>query len=248
MTALTGLLARLRLARTLATIDTRHHDVGAFVAALFAEGADIVEIRDAHASLAALRTAVDTAQRVAMQQNKLVAVSGDIDVARAVMADVLVGGPDLDPGLAHARLHEYALVGLPASTADDCRHLAESEAVDFALVGPVAQPRGTAGAEIDLDLVRTAARELPLGEVTATPWFATVDSSGSRLAEVVAAGARRASLVVTGEKDLPAVGRVADALRHAWGADPALEDFAFRVLSNPGPPARFRSPTEPTTW
>ncbi|MBI4900515.1 MAG: thiamine phosphate synthase [Actinobacteria bacterium] len=248
MTALTGLLARLRLARTLVTIDTRHHDVAAFAAALFAQGADIVELRDPHAPLAALRTAVEAAQRVAMPLNKLVAVSGDIEVARAVMADVLVGGPDLDPGLAHARLHEYALVGLPASTADDCRHLAESDAVDFALVGPVTLSSGTAGAEADLDLVRVAARQMPLGEVTATPWFALVDSSGSRLAEVVAAGARRAGVMVTGEKDLPLVGRVAETLRHAWQADPALEDFALRVLSNPGPPARFRTAPEPTTW
>ncbi len=243
-----GLRTRLRLARTLVIIDTRHDDVAAFVGALFAAGADIVQVRDRTASLHAIRTVVETAQRIAMPLNKLVAVSGDVDVARSVMADVLVGGRHLDPGLAHARLHEYALLGLPAATADDCRQLAESDDVDFALVGPVEMGSGTDAGAADLDLVRAAARAMPLGRVEATPWFALGDVNGERLAEVLAAGARRLARVVAGEPDLADLRRVAGALRHAWDEDPALEDFAFRVLSNPGPPARLRPRTEPTTW
>ncbi|HET7725314.1 MAG TPA: thiamine phosphate synthase [Propionibacteriaceae bacterium] len=246
MTALMGLRARLRLARTLVVVDARQDDLPSFSRDLFAAGADIVVLRDPGASVAALRAALDGVQRVAMPLNKLVAVTGDLEAARAVMADVLVGDDDLDPGLAHGRLHEYALVGVPARSARDLPHLAESADVDFVLLGS----EDVAGPEQghELDLVRTAAHVMPVADPQGTPWFAACDPSGQRLPALVVAGARRVALTVATDADAARLEQVGRLLRRAWQDDPALEDFAFRVLSNPGPPARFRSPTEPTGW
>ena len=241
-----GLRSRLRLARTLVVVAARHHDAAAFASDLFAHGADIVAVRDPHASREALRRTVVSAQRVAMPLNKLVAVIGDLEAARAAMADVLVASGDLDPALAHARLHEYALVGVPAAEAEDLPHLGESHDVDFVLLS-TGDVTGRTGAT-DLDLVRAAAEAMPVADPHGTPWFVPCELTGERMPDLVAAGARRVALTVDAEADLTRVGHIADALRLAWQDDPALEDFAFRVLSNPGPPARLRSPTEPTTW
>jgi thiamine-phosphate pyrophosphorylase len=247
VTALMGLDARLRLARTLVIIDTAHDDIASFVSALFAQGADIIQFRDPGASMDRVRAAVETAQRIAMPMNKLVAVTGDLNLARQVMADVLVGGPDLDPGLAHARLHEYALVGAPAFDADGCRRIAESDAVDFALVGPVHLASGTATAP-GTGLVRIAAEAMPVGDPKGTPWFAVGGITPDRLGDVIAAGARRAGIVVTGEAGLVAVGRVSSALRQAWNDDPALQDFAFKALSTASLAVGFRRLSGPASW
>jgi hypothetical protein len=55
-------------------------------------------------------------------------------------------------------------------------------------------------------------------------------------------------VVVTGEDDLLAVGRVSSALRQAWAGDPALQDFAFRALSTGSRASGFRSMSDPTPW
>ena len=248
VTALMGLDAKLRLARTLVVVDTRHDDVAAYVSALYAQGADIIQVRDDEAPLDWLRTVVETAQRIAAPLNKLVAVTGDVDVARQVMADVLVGGPDLDPGFAHARPHEYALVGLPASTADDCRRIAGSEATEFAVVGPLQLVAGSAATAPGLDLVRVAAELMPVADPDGTPWFATGGFAADRIEEVVAAGARRAGLVMTDRTDIADVGRVSTALRRVWAADPSLDGFAFRALSRPSRVAGSRKLSGPTSW
>ena len=243
-----GLGAKLRLSRTLVIIDTRHGDIAAYVSALFAQGADIIQVRDPAASLETIRTVVETAQRIAMPLNKLVAVTGDLEVARQVMADVLVGGPDLDPGMAHARLHEYALVGVPAFTADDCRRIAGSGTLEFALVGPVHLPSGSTATAPGLDVVRVAAQTMPVSDAQGTPWFAVGGITPDGLADVIAAGARRAGIVVTGESDLADVGRVSAALHHAWTDDPSLTDYAFRALSSPSRVASLRPLSKPTSW
>ena len=243
-----GLEAKLRLAKTLVIIDTHHDDVAAFVSALYAEGADMIQVRDPHAPFDALRKVVAPAQRIAMPMNKLVAVTGDLEVAKRVMADVLVGGPDLDPGLAHARLHEYALVGAPAFTADDCRRIAGSETIEFALVGPVHLPSGATATAPGLDLVRVAAEAMPVADVAGTPWFAVGGVTADRLDAVIVAGARRAGVVVTGNEDLADVGRVSTALRKAWSDDPTLQDYAFRALSATPRAAGFRSLSGPASW
>lgn len=248
VTALMGLDAKLRLARTLVIIDTRHDDISALVSALFAQGADMIQLRDPAASLDTLRKVVETAQRIALPLNKLVAVTGDIEVGRQLMADVLVGSADLDPGMAHARLHEYALVGAPAFTADDCRRIAGSDTIEFALVGPVHLPAGSAATAPGLDLVRVAVETMPVADVTGTPWFAVGGITPDRLPEVIAAGARRAAVVVTREPDLVDVGRVSAALRQAWADDPTLQDYAFRALSTGSRAAGFRTMSNPSSW
>ncbi len=231
VTALMGLGAKLRLARTLVIVDTHHDDIPTFVSALLDAGADIIQFRDPDAPLAVVGTAVLTAQQIAMPRNKLVAVTGDLVLARAVMADVLVGGPSLDPGLAHARMHEYALVGAPVYDPASCYGVSSDHHVDFALVGPVHLPEGSPVAAPGLDLVRAAAGAMPAGDAAGTPWFAVGGLTAGNVSEVIAVGARRVGVVVEGEGDLPAVTAISTTLGKAWEGDPDLHDFAFRVLS-----------------
>jgi len=87
-----------------------------------------------------------------------------------------------------------------------------------------------------------------VGDPKGTPWFAVGGITPDRLGDVVAAGARRAGIVVTGEADLVAVGRVSSALRQAWNDDPALQDFAFKALSTGSRAAGFRSLSGPASW
>ncbi len=143
VTALMGLGAKLRLARTLVIVDMRHDDMDGYVSKLFEAGADMIQFRDPDAPLAQIGAAVVAAQQAALTRNKLVAVTGDLVLAKAVMADVLIGGPNLDPGLAHGRLHEYALVGLPVFNPADLYSIGSSQDVDFALVGPVYMAAGS---------------------------------------------------------------------------------------------------------
>jgi thiamine-phosphate pyrophosphorylase len=243
-----GLGAKLRLARTLVIVDARHEDFPTFVSALFHAGADIIQVRDPEASLATVGTAVVAAQQIAMPRNKLVAVTGDLVLAKAVMADVLVGGPTLDPGLAHARMHEYALVGAPVFDGASCYSVASDHNVNFALVGPVYLPHGSPVAAPGLDLVRAAVGAMPAGDASGTPWFAIGGLTPDRIDEVIAAGARRAGIVVSGEAGLAAVTAISTALREAWDADPDLHDFAFRVLTAESPAGRVRSFSEPIGW
>lgn len=231
VTALMGLGAKLRLARTLVIVDMHHDDIDGFVEAVFDAGADMVQFRDSDAPLGRIGAAVQAAQQVALPRNKLVAVTGDLVLAKAVLADVLVGGPGLDPSLAHNRMHEYALVGLPVFSAADCDSVATSPEVDFALVGPVHLPAGTAVAAPGPALLRAAASTMPVGDPSGTPWFAVGGITGANIADAVDAGARRAGVVVTGDADLATVTAVAAALSGAWNTDPELKDFAFRVLS-----------------
>jgi thiamine-phosphate pyrophosphorylase len=230
VTALMGLGAKLRLARTLAIVDMRHDDIEGFVSKLFEAGVDMIQFRDPDAPLAQIGAAVVAAQQVALMRHKLVAVTGDLVLAKAVMADVLVGGRGLDPGLAHGRLHEYALVGLPVFNPADCYYISSSPDVDFALVGPVHMAPGSLAPAPGLVLVREAAAAMPAGDPAGTPWFAVGGITAANIGEVIDAGARRAGLVVTGDADLAAVETVSSALRAAWDADPDLKDFAFRVL------------------
>ncbi len=231
VTALMGLGAKLRLARTLVIVDMRHEDLDSYVSKLFDAGADMIQFRDPDAPLAQIGAAVVAAQQAALTRNKLVAVTGDLVLAKAVMADVLIGGPSLDPGLAHGRLHEYALVGLPVFNPADLYSIGSSQDVDFALVGPVYMAAGSLAPAPGLPLIREAAAAIPAGDPSGTPWFAVGGVTASNIGEVIDAGARRAGLVVTGDADLAAVAAVSSALHASWDADPDLKDFAFRVLS-----------------
>jgi len=160
---------------------------------------------------------------------------------------LVLGSRDLDPAAAHARLHEYALVGVPAYEPRDCDEAARSHA-DFALVGPVYVRDSSSVSASGLDLVRAAARSLPVHDEAGTPWFAVGGITPQRIDAVIDGGARRAGIVVSGEQDLDAVRQVATALRTSWESEPEFADFAFRVLSGPTRAAGLASRQEPTTW
>lgn len=234
-----GLIPKLRLAKTLVVIDTHLENPTEFVTSIFDHGADMILVRDQAASLDVMRNVVETAQRIAMPRNKLVAVTCDVEVAREVMADVFIGGPDQDAGLAHSRLHEFALVGLPVFDQDACRRISTDDNVELAMVGPVNLPPGTTAKAPGLDLIRFAAEVLPVADAEGTPWFAVGGITPETLAEVIAVGARRVGVVVSGEADLPIVRQVSTALAQAWADDPHLVGFAFKALSNRASVASF---------
>jgi thiamine monophosphate synthase len=89
---------------------------------------------------------------------------------------------------------------------------------------------------------------MPVADVAGTPWFAVGGITADLLGEVIAAGARRAGVVVTGEDDLADVGRVSIALRKAWSEDPSLQDYAFQALSATPRAAGLRKLSGPASW
>ncbi len=245
-----GLDARLRLARTIVVTGTlgggdvfRDH-----VVELFRAGADIVQLRDTQASRETLLDSLEVTRSAAMQLSKTVAVTSDVDLAKEFGADLLVlPASGMDPGLAHAKLHEYALVGRSVHDEKAAEAAAKDSEINFALVGPVYLPANAPFPAPGLDLVRAAAERMPVGEVAGTPWFATGGVDLSTIDEILANGARRVSITVDSPDDAAVVKQLADRLRLAWVQDPALKDYAFGVFGMGAPRATFRS-SGPTAW
>lgn len=243
--------AKLRLARTIVVTGTLGggETFSRHVADLLEAGADIVQVRDPQASPTVLREALATAQAVALPRNASVAVTSDLELARDVSADLLVlPAKSTDPGLAHARLHQYALVGKSVHDEAGLTAAAADHEVNFALVGPVYLPAGAPFPAPGLGLVREAAQRMPVFDTQGTPWFATGGIDPGTVGEVVEAGARRVSIAVDSPDDTAAVKQTADALRLAWVQDPALKSFAFEVFGMGTPSASLLFAPQPTPW
>ncbi|MGE0215484.1 thiamine phosphate synthase [Mycolicibacterium sp.] len=174
-------------------------DLAEFADAALAGGVDVIQLRDkgspgeqrfgpleARAELAALEVLADATRR----HGALLAVNDRADIARAAGADVLHLGQD-DLPLAVARdIVGRIVIGRSTHDADQVR-AAVAEDVDYFCVGPCwptpTKPGRTAPG---LDLVRAAAA-LQVDK----PWFAIGGIDADRVAEVVAAGARRIVVV-----------------------------------------------------
>jgi thiamine-phosphate pyrophosphorylase len=175
-------------------------DLAEFADAALAGGVDIIQLRDknspgeqrfgpleARHELEALEVLAEAARR----HDVLLAVNDRADIALAAGADVLhLGQDDLPLPIARDIIGPGPLIG--RSTHDLAQvKAAAAEAVDYFCVGPCwPTPTKPGRPSPGLDLVRAAA-ELAMHK----PWFAIGGIDEQRLAEVLAAGARRIVVV-----------------------------------------------------
>lgn len=236
MTALTSLSDRFRTARLYLCTDARQDqgDLPEFLAAAFAGGVDVVQIRQKHMSRDAELAALEVARDAARRHGGIVSVNDSPALAQAFGADVLhLGQTDGPADRARAHLHQWALIGRSTHTPDQTDAAVADADVDYFCVGPVyATPTKPDYVPAGLDLVSSAARTAPVADLNAKPWFAIGGIGLDTLDEVLAAGARRVVVVraITAAADPQAAARaIADRLRAAWDDDPSLTDYAFKV-------------------
>lgn len=195
-------LFRLSQARLYLCTDARRErgDLAEFADAALAGGVDIIQLRDkgspgehrfgaleARGELAALEILADAARR----HGALLAVNDRADIARAAGADVLhLGQDDLPLTVAREIVGPTALIGRSTHAIGEAAR-ALSEDVDYFCVGPCwPTPTKPGRPAPGLDLVREVA-----ATDTAKPWFAIGGIDEERLADVLAAGARRVVVV-----------------------------------------------------
>ncbi|MGY4721291.1 thiamine phosphate synthase [Naumannella cuiyingiana] len=236
MTFLLGLDTRLRQSRLYLCVDTRRErgDFDDLVAAAFAGGVDIVQVREKNLPAEVELEYLERARAAAGTQH-LVAVNDQPELAGRFGADVLhLGQDDALSAEARKQVSKWALLG--RSTHDPAQAdaaLADPELAYFC-VGPVfATPTKPDYTPAGLDLVRYAARVAPPGDVEARPWFAIGGINAETLDEVIEAGARRVVVVraITDARDPEAAARaLKDRINRAWAEDPATRDYALRAF------------------
>ena len=195
-------LFRMSQARLYLCTDARRErgDLAEFADAALAGGVDIIQLRDkgspgehrfgaleARGELAALEILADAARR----HGALLAVNDRADIARAAGADILhLGQDDLPLPVAREIVGPTALIGRSTHAIGEAAR-ALSEDVDYFCVGPCwPTPTKPGRPAPGLDLVREVA-----ATDTAKPWFAIGGIDEERLADVLAAGARRVVVV-----------------------------------------------------
>ena len=209
-------LFRLSQARLYLCTDARRErgDLAEFADAALAGGVDIIQLRDkgspgehrfgaleARGELAALEILADAARR----HGALLAVNDRADIARAAGADVLhLGQDDLPLPVAREIVGPTVLIGRSTHAIGEAAR-AISEDVDYFCVGPCwPTPTKPGRPAPGLDLVREVA-----ATDTVKPWFAIGGIDEERLADVLAAGARRVVVVraITAASDPGAAAR-----------------------------------------
>jgi thiamine-phosphate pyrophosphorylase len=151
-------------------------------------GADIVQLRDKHASDAEILMAAETARALCSEHGALFVVNDRPDLAVAARADgVHLGQDDMGAGEARAIAGPELLIG--RSTHSPAQVDAAAGA-DYIGVGPIhATPTKMWRPAVGLELVRYAAAHATM------PFFAIGGLDATRLREAVAAGATRAAVV-----------------------------------------------------
>ena len=176
MTALMGLSARLRLARLYLSTDARSDrgDLAQFLAAAFAGGVDIVQIRQKGMARKAELEALETARSAAMTHQNIVCVNDSAELAAEFHADMLhLGQSDGPSGPARRQLHPWALLGRSTHSPEQVDQALADPDVSYFTVGPVyATSTNPDYPPVGLDLVRYAAKVAPVSDVAAKPWFA----------------------------------------------------------------------------
>jgi thiamine-phosphate pyrophosphorylase len=156
--------------------------------AALAGGADLFQLRDKALGDDALLRAATAARELCAQAGALFIVNDRPDLAAAVGADgVHVGQDDAPVAQARAAVGGELLVGLSTHSP---AQIEAAEAVDYLGVGPVhATPTKEGRPAVGVDLVRYASGHARV------PWFAIGGLDAGNLAPVLAAGARRISVV-----------------------------------------------------
>lgn len=179
--------------------------------AALAGGVDLVQLRDKHATDAALLDAAARFGPRCRAAGALFLLNDRPDLVLAAGADGVHVGQDDEPVAgARARVGSERIVGLSTHGIEQARAGARSGA-DYLAVGPVhATPTKAGRPAIGLEPVRFAAAHLEL------PWFAIGGLDARTVGDVVAAGARRIVVV-------RAIAEGVDPERAARGLRDALE-------------------------
>lgn len=235
MTALKGIDVRLRLARLLCVTDARKKagDLSDFAAGVLGAGVDVIQLRDDRASDSEKLSALDVLRTAALRSQGLVSVYADPDLAREFGADVLQlpkGRPDSDK--AKRYLHKWAKLGRSCYTTADVDAALADDRIDFLTVGPTYGGLPLFGRPPGLELVRYAAEKANPAQPESKPWFAIGGITLDNLAEVIAAGARRAAVgraITAADDPVAAATTLGDQLRAAWGDE--MESFTLDSLA-----------------
>lgn len=196
-----GAGARLAAARLYLCTDAREAqgDFDDFVAAAYAGGVDIVQLRDKTLEAARELELLEILARRAGEAGALFSVNDRADVAQLAGADVLhVGQGDLPP-VAARRVAPHALLGRSTHDARQLDAARDDADVDYFCTGPLwATPTKPGRPGVGLDIVRAAARG-----PQPKPWFAIGGIDESTLGDVLDAGATRIVVVraITGADD-----------------------------------------------
>ncbi|MDI9916161.1 thiamine phosphate synthase [Rhodococcus sp. IEGM 1379] len=194
---------RLAAARLYLCTDARRDkgDLAQFAEAALSGGVDIIQLRDkgsvgerefgpleAKDELVALGILAAAAQR----HGALLAVNDRADLALASGADVLhLGQNDIPVPYARTVVGDDVIIGRSTSSRAQASLAAIEEGVDYFCTGPVwATPTKPNRSAAGLDLVRSTADANP-----SRPWFAIGGIDEERVAEVLAAGARKIVVV-----------------------------------------------------
>ena len=236
-----GLEARLRLARLYLCTDARQRqgDLAEFLAAAFAGGVDIVQIRQKNMSRGDELAALAVARAAAEPHQGIVCVNDSARLAGAFGADLLhLGQTDGSAAKARRHLHRWALIGRSTHAPKQTERAIRDDDVDYFCVGPVYATSTKPDYEpVGLDLVRYAARVAPPADLASKPWFAIGGIDEANLDDVLAAGARRVCVVraITLAADPQAAARsLKNRLRAAWRSDPAMESYTLAAAAAPG--------------
>jgi thiamine-phosphate pyrophosphorylase len=233
MTALLGLATRLGLARLLLITGARREegDLAEFADASFAGGVDIMQLRDPSAGHDELLTALRVMRQAGHHYQGLVSVYESGRLAEEFQADLL-HLPERGDTARKARgyLHRWALIGRSCHSRDQVDTALADPDVNYLTVGPAF---GGLTAEGGLDLVRYAAAVAAPSDPSAKPWFAVGGITAGTLDKVLTAGARRIAvsraITVADDPEAAAIS-LKDRLRHAWNADPAMQNLTLQVF------------------
>ncbi len=166
-------------------------DFGDFVAACFAGGVDIIQLRDKTIEAARELELLDILARRAREADALFSVNDRADLAVLAGADVLhVGQGDLTPAQCR-QLAPRALIGRSTHDPLQLEAARRDRDVDYFCTGPIwATPTKPGRPGVGLDLVRAAAAGPQV-----KPWFAIGGVDEETLPQVLDAGATRVVVV-----------------------------------------------------
>jgi thiamine-phosphate pyrophosphorylase len=185
---------RLARARLYLCTDSRRRkgDLTQFLDAALRGGVDVIQLREKGLEAREELALLEIFAEAAVRHGALFAVNDRADVARAAGAPVLhLGQDDLPLEIARAVVGRETLIGLSTHDEAQAAAAAAHPDVDYFCAGPVwPTPTKPGRPAPGLQLVRFAA-----GLAGQRPWFAIGGIDESRLADVVAAGARRVVVV-----------------------------------------------------
>lgn len=220
-----SLISRIRLARLALVVPP--HISGAEAADFAAHGADILVLSQGGRSVEEAAAGLDEARTRLFGLQTLVAAD-TMEVAQACGADVVfLKRPGWRP-FGMKRPHEFALLGRSISGPGEAGKI-DGDPFDFGFVGPAVVDGRVAPVLADM-----AAAHQPMAVPVGPVWFAAGGISSATVADVVAAGARRAvvsTAVFTAADPFGEAAAIAETLAAAWRADPEAEAYgraAFR--------------------